>query len=269
MSKSKTIKGGGLWFGIAVFVAVLTAGAIFIVLDQASKEETFYVLNQPLQDKVLVTEDMLTPVTTKAGSVPNNFIDISTIREGGTFTRFSLAEGEPLTVSNSGSLIPLQDDIPDTYVLASFVVDPSMAAAGNIQRGSYIDIISKTESEMGSTTKFVLRNVKVVDTNSTNDGTPPSLYTVGVTTEDAAKLALLSDQFLYVVLSPLVNIDGVKDTKDDIRANLSDVFNFEGVGDSGFSSTPVTETEEDVDPSVGENPAVESPVEEDDVEVVG
>lgn len=250
MAISKNKKASNGWFILAVIFALTAAITVFFVLDAASKETTYYVVNQDIPARTNITEDLLYPMVTKAGSQPPNTLRLEEIRAGGVYSRFNLIAGDVLSYSNAGELSPVNEGIPEGFVTASFVVAPEDAVAGRVDRHDYIDIISSTETELGLTTKFVLRRVFVLDVNSgvSRDSGADSeaartgattLYTVAVSPQDAATLALLRDSPLYVVLTPA---DVVKNGVNDSNAIISsqaDIFDFtRPAHDSGAGTSP-------------------------------
>jgi hypothetical protein len=252
-SKNKAtskVTGSRTWFIATITVAIIAAIAVFFAVSQVVAQTTYYVLAKDVPARTQITQDMLTPVTTSKGGQPRNTVDQSYVLSQETYAKIALKAGDTVTLSNSGPLEPITSGIPKDYVVASFVAPAETSVAGKLKRGDYIDIYSVTEGDT-ATSKLSLRHVLVLD--ATNDGasapedtganetsgTPqaesakvrtgiPTTYTIGLSSQDAAKLAVIQDAKKLVVLSPAE----VKDTAD-ISASLGDVTGPGAVSDSG------------------------------------
>lgn len=256
---SKTKSGSNVWFTVAVAAAVLAAIGIFVVLSQVTATTTYYVLNQDVDARSQITPDMLSPVTVSTGGQPRNALDISAFSTGEpVFAKYALPAGEVVTPALVGLRSPIQEGIPDDYVVASFSAPAETSAAGKAARGDYIDIIAVSESPdgAGSAAQYVLRHVLVLDTAadlaaeqtsgdevyaSEDAGIRsgiPTIYTVALPQEDAAKLALVQSLPLTVVLSPVAyESDGVP--TDPGFVSPVDVFGPDArVSDSGAGTDP-------------------------------
>lgn len=262
-SSVSAIKGGKVIWIVTIVIAVLTAGGMFFLLNSVASTTTYYVLNQQVPARTQVTPEMLQSVVTSAGSAPANALTVADVSAKPTYTKFALNRGDILTSSNTGGLTPIAAGIPDTFVVASFTAPAENAVAGRIQRGNYIDVIavSSDPTTGDERAKYVLRNVLVLDVNpdlssvseaATADGSDPnatasdsaaarggipSLYTVGLSPDDAAKLALVANDTIHVVLSPAQNAANGAGAAD-IAKNQADVFGNEEVGDSGAGTDP-------------------------------
>lgn len=252
-SKNKAtskVTGSRTWFIATITVAIIAAIAVFFAVSQVVAQTTYYVLAKDVPARTQITKDMLTPVTTSKGGQPRNTIDQSYVISKETYAKIALKAGDTVTLSNSGPLEPITAGIPKDYVVASFVAPAETSVAGKLKRGDYIDIYSITEGD-SATSKLSLRHVLILD--ATNDGasapedtganetsgTPksesakvrtgiPTTYTIGLSAQDAAKLAVIQDAKKLVVLSPA----DVKDTAD-VSASIGDVTGPGAVGDSG------------------------------------
>lgn len=261
----KTFSGNKTWFVFAIVSAVAAAGLIFAILSNIVSTTTYYVLNKDVPARSQVTEEMLTEVVASTGSQPPNAMGLEDVKFGKVYAKFSLNTGDILTASNTGDLIPLQQGIPDDYVVASFVADANNAVAGKLATGNYIDIIAVGDAGGDATVaKYALRHVLVMDvsadpsqigasqeptttenatdapaTTSTEDQLRtgvPSLYTVALPPEDAAKLALIRDKSILVVLSPVSS--NKKFAPADISVLDGEVFSEGVVGNSGEGTDP-------------------------------
>jgi Flp pilus assembly protein CpaB len=272
-SKKGFFDGRKVWFFFAAIAAVVAAIIIFVLLQAVTATTTYYVLSQDVPARTLITQSLLTPVTTSQGGEPRTALTLGDALGNSTYTKYSLKAGDILTSSNSGSLTPLTKGLPSDFVIASFTASPSVAAGGNVQRGDYVDIYATSTAD-GSTTHMFLQRVLIVDatidldsassssssssTSSTTSGSTtssgtdsgtgtdqqsfhtgiPTLFTVGLTQADAAKLAVASSGTykLYVVLSSSQSVkDGAQ--SEDIGAGDSDITSG-ATGDAGFDTDP-------------------------------
>lgn len=244
---SSTVKKSGLSgrkaaFVFAIVAAVASAILVFAIMSAVTSKETYYVLNQDVPARTLITPSMLSPVEASAGSSPKSALGLSDLAD--RYSLYSLKSGDILTSSNVGDQVGLGAGLPKNFVLSSFIANPSVAAGGNIKRGDYVDIMvvandsSVTGSE-GTAASYVLQRVLVVDATLNLDsydggeskggngsgqsgqssqgqsgdssqsnvggagarGGIPTMFTVGLSPENAAVLAVASKFELFVVLS--------------------------------------------------------------------
>jgi Flp pilus assembly protein CpaB len=273
-TKKGFFDGRKVWFFFAAIAAVVAAVIIFVLLQAVTATTTYYVLSQDLPARTLITQSDLTAVTTSVGGEPRTALTLGDALGNATYTKYSLKAGDILTSSNAGALTSLTKGLPSDFVIASFTASPSVAAGGNIQRGDYVDIYATTTgSNGGDVTHMFLQRVLIVDatinldsasssssSSSTTSGSTtssdtsgsgtgsdatdqqsfhegvPTLFTVGLTQEDAAKLAVATDGTykLYVVLS---SDQSVKDgaSSADIGAGDADITSG-ATGDAGFGT---------------------------------
>lgn len=260
-AKTSFLSGRKMWFWIAAALGIIATTLLIIILQGLTSTTTYYVLNKEVPARTLITQDMLTGVVTSTGGQPPTALDAATAANGQTYTKIKLEPGDVLTQSNAGSLTPLTQGLPDNYVVASFKADPNVAAGGNLQRGDYVDITAILTAENGVVSRLVLQRVLIVsatsdlstsastddsstststtpttggDTNATSSYAAgiPAVYTVGLTQEDANKLALAEQSPLVVTLSSADSVkNGVK-TPADISTSMDDLFT-QTAGDSG------------------------------------
>jgi hypothetical protein len=267
---SKLFSGNKTWFIFAIISAVAAAAIIFGVLSQVVATTTYYVLGQNVAAKSQITPDMLKAVTTSQGGQPRNALDLGQINNAHLVAKYALNAGDIVTQSNTGTFQPLSQGIPADYVVASFSADAKNAVAGKLATGNYIDLIAVNAGNSQSVAKYVLRHVLVMDvstdpstigSNSTSSNTKsttaadgsnpaatpapaqdqlrtgiPSLYTIALPAADAAKLALVKDTPLMVVLSPSSSDKSFTD--QNIQSTLGDVFSDSAVGNSGKGTDP-------------------------------
>lgn len=274
---SKTFSGNKTWFVFAIIAAVAAAGLIFAILSQLVSTTTYYVLNQDVPARNQVTQEMLTPVVTSNGSQPRNALGLAEVTDSSApvYAKYALNTGDILTASNTGGLTSLQEGIPEDYVLASFVADANNAVGGKLSTGNYIDIIAVGGSD-SAVAKYALRNVLLTDVSSDpsaigdtssqatdENGNPlesstqtsaqdqlrsgiPALYTVALPPADAAKLALIRDADLLVVLAPKVNQPDENGEFKNFKP--ADITVTEG---QVFSDAPVDNSGKGTDPTFG------------------
>lgn len=273
------LAGGQAWFIAAIVVTILGAIAVFFAVSQATAQITYYVLNQDVAARTQITEGMLTPVSTNAGGQPRNALDVNYIQTEDVYAKYALDAGDVPTLSNTGPLSPITEGIPEDYVVASFVAPAEYAVAGKIKRGDYINIIANSESDVLQS-KLVLSNVLVLD--ATNGGgetgseevaaeesaeTPasesaavrtgiPTVYTVGLSVQDAVKLAAVKDLSLLVTLAPVAVDENVDATTD-----LGTIMGQGGVGNSG-AGTDSTFGEDAPENAEGSEAPAEAPASE-------
>lgn len=255
---SNKFAGNKTWFGFAIAAAVIAAGLVFAVLSQISATTTYYVLNTSVPSRSQVLPSMLTEVQTSKGTEPQNALGLADVSYEPVFAKVDLNPGDILSASNTGDVIPLHQGIPENFVVASFAVDPNSAVGGKLNAGNYIDIYATSDGEVGRTTKSVLRHVLIMDVTASaaefteedtvdNSGEGqsaqdtlrsgvPFLYTVAVTEEDAAILANVREDNLFVALSSLQSDTAFQDK--NIRVEQGQVYSDDAVGNSGAGTDP-------------------------------
>ena len=281
----KTRSGSNVWLAFAVAAALAGAIGVFVLLSQVTSTTTYYVLNQDVDARSEITAEMLTEVTTSTGGQPRNALDVSAFTtEVPVYARYHLSTGDIVTPSNVGIYSPIQEGIPEEHVVASFAIPAENAVAGKVKRGDYIDIISVGDDLEGENTfaQYVLRHVLVLDTAAdlgaeqlSSEGVDaaedtgvrsgvPTIYTVSLPQEDAAKLAVIQNLPMAVVLSPIeYETEGVP--SESTYVNPSDVFGPDTfVNDSGAGTDPTfgqqTEEEaEEAEENEGEEQETASP----------
>lgn len=255
-TNKRGFEGRKVWFAFAAVTALLVAVGLFVILSQVTSTTTYYVLNQDTPARTQITENMLTEVVTSTGGQPPNALGLADVLATPTYALYELNAGDILTSSNTGPLTPINEGIPENFVVATFTAPASYAAGGKIARGDYIDLIA-VDNESAT---YFLQHVLVLDatidldsvaasnrTNSDGSVTPaadspsvragiPTLYTVGLSQEDAAKLALAMQGTIYVVLSADQSSDGVV-TDVDITVDLGSLGGLIGNSGAGTDKT--------------------------------
>lgn len=247
------ILGGGktIWV-LAVVVALMAVAGTLTILGNAAATATYYVLGRDVPARTQITPDMLEPREAKVDGAPPNAYDVVDVQEKDLFSQTGLSAGDVISPSNTGPLTRISEDLPDNFVAASFPVTPENAVAGKVRKGDFIDIIAAQDGDSaGKIAKVVLQHVLVLDVTvapnsiaeQATEGqegenlTPgpeseqvrsgiPSVYTVGVTPEDATRIALVRPLELFVTLSA-----NAPEQSMNIQSQLGNVFQG-AVGDS-------------------------------------
>lgn len=276
---SKIFSGNKTWFVAAIIAAVCGAAVVFTIVANMLQTTTYYVLGDDVPAKSQITAEMLEEVSTQAGTEPRNALGLDAIVLGDVYAKYTLNRGDILTASNTGEQIPLLAEVPENYTAASLYVEPNNAVGGKINTGNYIDIYS-TDPEAGIS-KAVLRNVLVLDVTAsaseyeeaedvTTEGETnaqdelraagmPFLYTFAVSDSDAAVLATIRTESLYLTIAPRESQENFKEK--DISANKAEIYGEGAVGNSGKGTENVgKEVEESVEESD------EAPTEEESTE---
>lgn len=217
-----------LWLGMAILLVFVFVGTLQL-LKSVYQTETYYVLNQDVPTRTQITMDMLTPVVTSAGTAPGGAAGASEatrrsereeilaeVQSGQAFAQFPLVSGDVLSPSNIGALSDISVGVPDSWVITSFSVDYNNAVQGRIQRGTYFDMMIVGDS--GAYYPFV--NVLALETSTgsakssagntdaSGQNATTSVYTVGMSPQNAAKLQWLvnfGSGDVKLVLSPRQN----------------------------------------------------------------
>lgn len=264
-----------MWFWVAGGLGVLTLILLVLFLQSLISTTTYYVLNRDVPARTQITSDMLTEVVTSQGGQPPTALGLADFTDAEVYTKYSLNAGDILSSSNAGPLVPLSAGLPKNFVIASFTAAPNNAAGGNVKRGDYVDIFY-IEPDSGA--KLIFQRVLIVDatTDISSGGdqtvTPtkdtatapyrvgiPTLYTVGLTQKDAAKLALASQGTLYVAISSADSAEkGVGEVT--LGYSIADMLaNAAGDSGSGTDNTFSTNKGTEQNTGTGSTPAPTTP----------
>lgn len=279
-SKKSYFQDRKVWFLTAAGLGLVTMILLAFFLQNLVSTSKYYVLVRDLPARTLITPDMLEERIVSSGGQPPTAIDISQISGNEVYTKVDLNMGDTITSSNAGTLLPLTAGLPSDFVVASFTVNPNSAAGGNIKRGDYIDIFfvePNQDSNLLFQRMLVIETASNLINPSSSDetltatgetataqfkGGVPEMYTVGVSQEDAAKLAIIAGQTnLYVVLSSRDSVEKGADPTI-LGFNIRDLFGEEvqdsGKGtDNGFPINAKGKTDKDGKPVDEDNPATE------------
>lgn len=253
-----------MWFWMAAGAGLLTLIISLIFLQSLISTTKYYVLNQDVPARTLITADMLEEQVVSSGGQPPTALTLEEIQYDEFYSKADLEMGDILTASNTGPLMPLQQGLPDDFVVTSFSADPNSSAGGNVGRGDYIDIfyvgdgqatllfqrvlVLETTQDLNGSGNVTEENAATgADTSAVEAfrGGIPFLYTVGLSQDDALKLSAASNGTFYVVLtSPKDVKDGAtpKTSGMDLNDVLSSEARDSGAGtDSSFGKKKDTD----------------------------
>lgn len=164
-----------LWF-LFFALAIIAAFSTWLILNTVSKQDTYYVLSHAVAAQTKITTDDVT-AQTLSGQKPPNALTVSDIQQGNVYSKYPLNAGDVLAGSNAGTLDSLNEGIPDNWVITSFTV-ASNDMPTSLQRSDYFDMIvpatsavSDAKTEQVQATKYLFRNVMVLQTSATTAGT--------------------------------------------------------------------------------------------------
>lgn len=273
--------GRKMWFFFAAAAAVISAGVIFSVLSAVSGTASYWMVKDgvTIAARQPITPDMLQEVNVPREGAPKNVVTLAEITAAANsastdddyYALYALNAGDILTSSNVTTLNgSVAVEKPKDTVLASFKANPSSAAGGLVKEGDLIDIAIIYQAGSEYYASFVLSHVQVVKATADLDGSSgqssegavtgsplgaPVLYTVAVTPQQAAALALATKYSIYVTLTS-ANLPNVAGT------NISLADALQGIKGSGVviptqgttDSTGTTEPDTTVDPAVTPTP---------------
>lgn len=249
--------GNKTWFGFAIVAGLVAAALIFGILSQMLATTTYYVLNTEVPSRSQITEDMLTEVSASKGTEPRNALSKSDVAYGEVYAKIALNSGDVLSASNTGNEVSLQEGIPEDFVVVSFLAEPNNAVGGKLNSGNYIDIFATSENASGTkVTKSILRHVIIVDAtasasdyqesedvtdetdaqDSLRSAGVPFLYTVALSEDDAAKLANVRDDNIFIGLSSAKSSKAFEDK--NVIIDSSKIYGDQKVGNSGAGTDP-------------------------------
>ena len=160
-----------MWFIFAALSALVVSGIAFGIMQIVTATEKYYVLTTDVPARTEITPDLLEEKVVRAGSTPPNALSIGDISMGSFYSLVALDAGDIVTPTTVGGLTSLREGLPEDFVVTSFVADPTLAAAGNIKRGDYIDVLLTTNDDSitgsgngGWATTYALQRVLVIET---------------------------------------------------------------------------------------------------------
>lgn len=262
MFKKKPIKSGNIIIIIAIIAGLLglfISSATF--LKNISKTETYYVLKEDVPAQTLITEDMLQPVSTSAGSEPKNILSKADVLSENYYTKIAFQAGEygvpvPLTaVQKEGETTSgLQAQIPEDWVVTSFSISSDKAVSGQLLTGDFFDMLVVTDQ--GTFTPFI--NTPVLNTtlssqtvSNPNGGstytTETVQYVIGLPADQAARLQHILGTFDNIVLN--VSSESAKQCKGINIRDYDSTVQWNGTKDNNMN------LEQPFD-SIAENPKI-------------
>lgn len=212
---STKLRNNKLIFALIALLMVIAFVGTLTLIRSVYQTTTYYVLNQDVQTRQQVTPEMLSPVTTSAGTEPKGYTIVD-VQSGQIYTKVPLTAGEMLTQSTAGAREDISTGVPDENVITSFSVDADNAVGGRIRRGVYFDVM--VVGKDGSYYPFV--NMLALDTSVSLSGASSAnaadtaeakagqteQYVVGLSPQNAAKLqSIATGGNLKLVLSPRQN----------------------------------------------------------------
>lgn len=240
-----------LWV-VSSVMALIAAGSILSILGSAAASTTYYVLNRDIPARTMITTSMLTPLQAKVGEEPPNAYDLVFVRDNEVFSKVPLGEGDIVGPSTVGPLERINRDLPPTFVAASLAVSPENAVAGKIRAGDFVDILAVTEQSSTIEANVALHHVLVLDVTvapdsiavNANDGQEgddlgvpgpeseavrggiPSVYTFGLSPEDATTLAVLGtgNYAVSLALSGWAPEESIGDAEDSSAGTFESTF---------------------------------------------
>jgi hypothetical protein len=223
-SSSKLKKNKVLFAAIAVAMILVFVGSLSF-LKNIYQTQSYYVLNQAVSPNQQISPKMLTAMTTSSGTAPKSYaqggpnLGLAQVQTGNVYSRFAIAQGELLTVSNtSSSLDSVSAGVPDSWVVTSFSVPANQAMDGEIARGNYFDMMVVTPTgafypfynilclnatvDLSSATSTSAINSQAAHNGQTSE------YFVGLPVSQAATLQYIIQKYgseVFLVLSPVQN----------------------------------------------------------------
>lgn len=256
MNISKTtsiLKGRWTLWAMALFFSLLAGFGALTILSSLADRVTYYVVNQDVPAGVAITTDLLAEVEAPADAIAPGTLTLEEITSTTWYSKVPLSYGTVIQASTVTDNKTLTSDLPAGYVLATIMVDPENAVGGRIKKGDYIDVAAVSGTDLANATaKIVMQRVLVVDvaispadiadaaaSNATgNEEVPlanenalysgtPSMYTLAVSPQDFAKLALIRDANVYLALSAAQTPSAL-----DVQENGASIFLPGGVAPS-------------------------------------
>jgi Flp pilus assembly protein CpaB len=256
---SSVLKGRWMVWMLALFFALIAGIGTLLIVGKAASRVSYFVVATDVPARTQITPNLVVEIPVTEDALPPTALTEAEIASGAAFTRVPLRQGDVVTGSVAGPLQKITYTLPEGYVAASVSLPPERAVAGKVKAGDYIDIAAVD----GSKSKIVLQHVLVLDVTISPDsigsaanadpndpnlqpgpeaaqvrGGIPQVYTVALSQEDFAVLALVSGGVLQIALSPEVE-PGELVPPVDASADLGNVFNDAPVASSGEGTDSV------------------------------
>ena len=257
---TRLFQGKWLIWLLALASTMVAAFGVFRVLADSTQTVPVYAFAQDVAANTMVTDDLLTTVDLPVGAVPANAVTLAQLQQG-QMTAVAVGVNQPVTSSVLKQNERIPASIPSGYVVTSIEISPADAVGGQIKAGDLVDIAAVADGGESAVSKVVMHRVLIVDvasaprtiqdTTGVGEGLVggpnsyaaksgyPLIYTVAVTPEDFAKLAVLRNSSLYFALSA----DEATGEELNAGAELFDLFGADAVAPSVPDSFSLEEQE--------------------------
>lgn len=260
---NQMFRGKWLVWTAALGASLVAVYGLFTVLAGATQTTPVIVFAKPVAANTLVTGDLLKQIDVPADAAPVNAVSTDQLAAG-MFTRVAVDVNDPATAGVLAAERDLPAAVPPGFVVTSIEVKPADAVAGQIKAGDLVDVAA-VNGELGQViSKVVLHAVTVLDVTAsptaisdrstiTADGQSqpvdsgpnsyaaksgfPLLYTLAVSPEDFAKLAVLRNSSLYLALTSPEDAAAAVNAS----ADLNDLFGVGGVDPSATVDVEIVE----------------------------
>lgn len=186
--------------GAAALVIVISA-IVFMTLTSLFSTESYYILNQNVKAKQLITPEMVETRETAEGTAPVHSLSMEEIQRGGVYSKYPLFAGDVVARSNSGPLSGTPLGIPDDWLLTSFTINSTDAVGGILGKGDYADLLGIDDEG----TQYIFNNLLILEVKFLNeeyDGEDGQTilgetmhYTVGLPAEHIGNLHSALDHY--------------------------------------------------------------------------
>lgn len=211
---------------LAIAVGLAAFGVTALLLRSTADRVTYYVLGRDVAQRGAITPDMLVAREVNRDGVPPNALSRDFVAHAQPmYAAVALKTGDVLTASTTGRLPKLTSGLPAGTLVASVEVRAADAVGAAITVGDEVEVaaVGTPPGGQGATATIVLHRIRVLDIRSgggTTGGLPQalpggssanraaagsstsSIYTVAVSPEQFARLAVVADQRIQLALSP-------------------------------------------------------------------
>lgn len=239
-TKKSKLSGRKAAFVFAIIAAVAATILAFAIMSVVTAKETYYVLNRDVPARTLISADMLTPVETSVGGAPPSALGLSdlgdkysliTLESGDILTSSNVGDLVGLSAGlpdnfvigsfianpsvaaggnvKRGDYIDIIAVVTDSAVTgsdataASYLLKRVLVVDATLDLDTY-DAADNSASGTTGTTGVTGATGNVGGSSVGGSGARsgiPTMFTVGLSPEDAAVLAVATQYDLYVVLS--------------------------------------------------------------------
>lgn len=265
------LKGRWVIWGFSLFFAILAGVGVLLIVGKAADRVPYYVMSTDVAARTQITPQNVKQVDVNADALPVTAVDYQDVASGELFTTVPLKSGDIVTTSVTGNLTPINYELPPGFVAASLSVAPERAVGGKVKAGDFVDVaaVSTAGGAGGGESKVVMQNVQVLDvtvnpnsiaaaateSDTSDEAAPgpespqvrggiPQVYTLAVSPDNFAKLALIGDGTVWLALS-----QSNPPAEMLARASESEVFSDSPVSNSAPTPTPSTPGDASPSPS--------------------